>query len=68
MGAFSIWHWLISTIFLGIFIIPLWRIAAKAGYSGAWSLMLFVPGVNMVMRWVFAFSKWPIETDAHSDA
>ena len=63
----SIWYLVVWAIFMGTFIIPLWRIVAKAGYSGTWSLMLFVPMVNMVMIWVFAFSKWPVETDAGSD-
>jgi hypothetical protein len=32
---------------------------AKAGYSGAWSLFVFVPLINLIMLWVFAFSTWP---------
>ena len=53
-------------IFLGVFIfilvvyiIPLVRIISKAGYSGFWALIVFVPLVNIIMLWVFAFSRWP---------
>jgi hypothetical protein len=42
-----------------IYIIPLIKIIRKAGYSGWWVLLAFVPLVNLVMFWVFAFSRWP---------
>ena len=35
------------------------RILNKAGYSGWWSLILFVPIVSIIMVYVFAFSQWP---------
>jgi uncharacterized membrane protein YhaH (DUF805 family) len=38
------------------------RISRKAGFSGWWSLLMFVPLVNIVLIWVFAFIKWPAET------
>jgi hypothetical protein len=46
---------------LVIFVNPGWRIAAKAGYPGALSLLLFVPLVNVIAIWAFAFSNWPVE-------
>lgn len=41
------------------------KIVTKAGYSGWWVLVAFVPVVNFVMMLVFAFSRWPalIEAD-----
>ena len=41
-------------------IIVYWRIFAKAGYSGAMGLLMFVPIVNIVMLCVLAFGEWPI--------
>ena len=38
---------------------PVWKIVRKAGYSGWWALLYFVPLVNIAMLWVFAFSYWP---------
>jgi hypothetical protein len=65
MGSFSIWHWAILfsmfTIFPLIYLIPIWKIVSKAGYSGFWSLLSLVPVVNLIMLWVFAFSAWPRE-------
>jgi hypothetical protein len=61
MISFSIWHWLILFVYLGIIVVPCWRIVGKAGYSGALSLLTLVPLVNIILLWVFAFSNWPIE-------
>lgn len=65
MGSFSIWHWIIVFLMFFAFpiayIIPAWKIVKKAGYSGLWSLLGFVPVLNVVMLWVFAFSSWPRE-------
>lgn len=41
--------------------IAIWRIISKAGYAGAWALLLFVPLVNLIALFVFAFSDWPLE-------
>ena len=50
-------------IYLAIFIIfvaAYWQMFKKAGYSGALSLLLLVPLVNIVMILWFGFSEWPV--------
>ncbi len=44
-----------------IFLLPTMKILHKAGYSRASALTAFVPLLNFVMLWVFAFSRWPSE-------
>lgn len=61
MGTLSIRHWLIVVFILASYIVPVWRILTKAGYSGAWSFLSFIPLLNVIMLWVFAFSRWPNE-------
>jgi hypothetical protein len=61
MGSFSVWHWLITLLYIGAFVVPCWRIVNKAGYAGAWSLLAVVPLLNIVLLWVFAFMRWPNE-------
>jgi len=52
--------WLIAlAIVLVIYVIPVVKILHKAGYSGWWCLLIFVPLVNIIMLWVFAFASWP---------
>jgi len=40
-------------------IVAVVKIITKAGYSGAWFLILFVPIVGTIMFYVFAFSSGP---------
>ena len=51
-------------IWLALFCLFMWpyvRIIQKAGYSGWHILWMFVPIANLVMLFVFAFARWPIE-------
>ena len=45
--------------FLAVVLVPYWKIATKAGYSGWMALLMLVPLVNLVTLWIFAFSDWP---------
>lgn len=38
-----------------------WRIAAKAGYPPALSLLMLVSPINLVLLVLFATREWPIE-------
>lgn len=41
-----------------------WRIFAKAGYSGALSLLNLIPGVGpLICMLILAFGRWPIEDE-----
>lgn len=40
-------------------VIPAWRILSRLGFSPWWSLLAFVPVVNLVALWRLAFIKWP---------
>ena len=42
---------------------PLWRIFEKAGYPGAFSLLSYIPVVNLVVLWYAALNEWPIERE-----
>jgi uncharacterized membrane protein YhaH (DUF805 family) len=52
-------HWLFVIVVLVAMLYPYIRIIRRAGYSGWWFLTMFVPIVNIVMLWVFAFAQWP---------
>ncbi len=34
-------------------------VAAKAGRSPLWALLLLVPYVNVLAVWLFAYARWP---------
>jgi len=65
LAAFASLWLIFVVVFLGFFILHLiinWRIAEKAGYGGAMSLLMLIPLVNYIILLIFAFSEWPIET------
>ncbi len=35
------------------------KILDKAGLHKAWVICLFIPIVNIIMLWIFAFTHWP---------
>lgn len=59
MGGVSIWQLIIIVVYAAIVVIPLWKITAKAGFNGAWSLLMIIPLVNIIYLWVIAFIEWP---------
>jgi hypothetical protein len=63
-GSLSVWHVLIFLIMIAIFAVPYVKIIKKAGYSGWWLLTMFIPLVNLIMLWVLAFARWPVEERA----
>ena len=41
-----------------------WRIFSKAGYSGAMSLLILIPGIGgIIVLCILAFGNWPILKD-----
>ena len=57
------WHWamaitmpLLMIVALGI---PVANILHRAGRSRWWMILAFIPFVNLLGLWVFAFARWP---------
>lgn len=42
-------------------VLPFWRIFTKAGYPGLIALLVFIPGINLILLYWFAFADWPVE-------
>lgn len=67
MGTFSPTHWFIALIMitplLVLLIVPTWRILQRAGFNGAWALLMLVPVVGLLVPWVVSFLKWPSDRD-----
>ena len=49
-----------SILFIAVLVIPYWFIWKKAGFSPWFSLLMFVPLLNLVMLYVLAFSQWKV--------
>lgn len=70
MGNFSPIHWFIVVLtvapLLALMLVPAWRILQRAGYSGAWALLMLIPVVGFFVLWVLAFVKWPSDKDGRT--
>jgi len=63
MSSFGAWHWLavlVIALLLWAFVAIFGRILNRTGYSRWWLLTIFVPLLNLIMLWVFAFANWPL--------
>lgn len=49
---------IISVIAL-LVLVPFWAIFSKAGFPGALSILIIIPGVNLLTLYFFAFARWP---------
>jgi uncharacterized membrane protein YhaH (DUF805 family) len=55
---------LIMLVIFFILCIPAYfvaRVLRKAGFSSWYSLLSFLPVINVICLWVFAFIDWPVE-------
>ncbi len=52
---------IVIAFYISVIVVPVSKIVQKAGYSGWWSACAIIPLLNLVMLWVFAFSKWPYQ-------
>ena len=46
-------------VMVSVIVVPFWKIFSKAGFSGALSLLMLVPLVNLIMIFILAFAPWP---------
>jgi hypothetical protein len=59
MELFAPIHLLIIFFLLFGVLWPFARILERAGFNRAWCLLMFIPLVNWIALWVFAYAKWP---------
>jgi heme/copper-type cytochrome/quinol oxidase subunit 2 len=60
LATFGLIFGLIGLVSIVFTVIIYWKIFSKAGYSGAMSLLMFVPIANIVALCILAFGEWPI--------
>jgi Na+/melibiose symporter-like transporter len=42
-----------------VLLVPFVKILHRTGHSGWWILRWFIPVVNLIALWIFAFGRWP---------
>jgi len=63
----SFWSVLLGLAIVIIYLIPLTQVLKRTGYSRAWVLIMFVPLINIIAMWFFAFMPWPALTKRPAD-
>jgi hypothetical protein len=59
---FGFWHF-VTIVALAATAVPVAVILDRAGLSKWWTIAFFLPLLNLVALWVFAFSHWPALDD-----
>ena len=59
MFRIGVYELLPIAVLLVVFLWPMWRIFAKAGFPGWYALGLFVPIVNVLAMFYLAYAEWP---------
>jgi hypothetical protein len=59
MNSISIWPWLTLIIFGLSLAPPVARILGRLGYSKWWTIVYFIPFVNIIGLWILAYARWP---------
>ena len=52
-------HWLVFVTLVAFGIYPIGTILRRIGFSPLWSVLVFVPIVNVVAVWILALVEWP---------
>ena len=50
---------LVLLVLAFLFVWPMWRVCAKAGFPGALGLLVLIPGGIVVLLFVLALVEWP---------
>jgi hypothetical protein len=66
MTGFGLIHWLFFVVMVVVVLYPVGRILGRLGFSPFWSLLAFVPLVNLISLWVLAFSDWPLDNKSRA--
>ena len=59
LSGASFWQLVLLVVLAIIIVVPYWRISEKAGYPGWLSLLILIPGINLVYVYFLGFSNWP---------
>lgn len=59
MHLYGAGHWIAFFLFIAVVIYPIGRILRRMGFSPLWSILAFIPLLNLIALWVVAFADWP---------
>jgi hypothetical protein len=57
--GYSPFHGLWLIVMIVVVAYPAGRILSRMGFSPLWTILAFVPIVNVIALWLLAFTDWP---------
>lgn len=63
LAGYGFAHWLVFLLTIVAVLYPIGRILNRLGMSPFWSILVFIPMVNLIGLWVLAFADWPRDVD-----
>ncbi|KZK84834.1 hypothetical protein PsW64_01615 [Pseudovibrio sp. W64] len=61
MEGFALWQVVIMIVWILVVVIPIARILNRLGFSRIWTILAFIPLVNLIFLWILAYVHWPVE-------
>lgn len=58
MGGYSLVHWIILLVVWAAWIVPLYSIMGRIGWSRGWAFVALIPPLAIVVLWAVAFGRW----------
>lgn len=58
-GMYGPLHWLVFVAIVAVVVYPVGRILRRIGFSPLWSVLVFVPILNVLGLWIVALADWP---------
>lgn len=59
--GFSVLHLLILILVEAIWIVPLYWLLGRVGWSRAWAFVALIPIGGLVLLWAIAFGRWRVK-------
>ncbi|RTM14253.1 MAG: hypothetical protein EKK33_07435 [Bradyrhizobiaceae bacterium] len=59
MYGYGPFHWFWFIVLIAVVVYPAGRILSRIGFSPLWSILMFVPVINLIALWILAFTEWP---------
>lgn len=66
MGGYGFGHWVFFVLMVVLLIYPVGRILGRMGLSPLWTIVAFIPLLNLIGLWVLAFADWPAQRGSAS--
>lgn len=63
MAGYGVIHWIVFVLVVAAILYPIGRILGRIGFSPFWSILAFIPLVNLIALWILALSDWPDKHD-----